>query len=172
MSATRHTCMLIRYTAWANARLFDTLAGLVGSEVASAQPAIFASIIKTLNHAYVVDRIWQAHLESKPHGYTARNTEIQPALPDLRDAQQQIDQWYIACAEGLSETTQNEVVFFKFIDGNEGAMTRAEILLHVANHKTYHRGYVAQMLYQADARPPTMDLPVYLREAATELGKQ
>ena len=39
-----------------------------------------------------------------------------------------------------------------------------EMLLHVVNHKTYHRGYVAQMLYQASVRPPTMDLPVFLRD--------
>ena len=28
-------------------------------------------------------------------------------------------------------------------------MTRRDILLHVANHGTYHRGNVAAMMYQA-----------------------
>ena len=41
----------------------------------------------------------------------------------------------------------------------------SEILLHVANHKTYHRGYVAVVLYQLGGRPPVMDLPVFLRDA-------
>ena len=42
-------------------------------------------------------------------------------------------------------------------------MTRAEILLHVVNHSSYHRGHVGDMLYQSGIEPPTTDLPVYLR---------
>jgi uncharacterized damage-inducible protein DinB len=44
-------------------------------------------------------------------------------------------------------------------------MTRGEILLHVVMHTHYHRGYVAQMIYDVPGcRPPAMDLPVYMRE--------
>jgi uncharacterized damage-inducible protein DinB len=43
-------------------------------------------------------------------------------------------------------------------------MTRAEILLHVVNHNTYHRGFVAEMFYEVPARPPATDLPVFARE--------
>ncbi len=48
-------------------------------------------------------------------------------------------------------------------------MTRGDMLLHVVNHKTYHRGYVADRLYQAGSRPPVMDLPVFLRDAPPTL---
>jgi uncharacterized damage-inducible protein DinB len=48
-------------------------------------------------------------------------------------------------------------------------MRRGDILLHIANHKTYHRGYVADMLYESGLKPPTMDLPVYLRDARPAL---
>jgi uncharacterized damage-inducible protein DinB len=45
--------------------------------------------------------------------------------------------------------------------------------LHVVNHTTYHRGHIAAMMYQMPARPPTTDLPVFLRNAArrTEHGQ-
>ena len=56
---------------------------------------------------------------------------------------------------------------FTLIGGNRGVMTRGEILLHIVNHTTYHRGFVADLMYQVPgARPPTTDLPVYLRETA------
>jgi uncharacterized damage-inducible protein DinB len=45
-------------------------------------------------------------------------------------------------------------------------MTRMEMLQHVVNHTTYHRGFVADLFYQVPARPPTTDLTVYLRDAA------
>ena len=57
----------------------------------------------------------------------------------------------------------HEVVNFTFISGEAGAMSRADILLHVVNHTTYHRGHVAEIMYQTNARPPTTDLPVFLR---------
>ncbi len=160
MTALDNLRMLMRYTAWANTRLFDTLAGLPVDA-----PAL-AGLVKTLNHAYVVDLIWKAHLEGRPHGFRERNTEAQPALQVLREAQAESDRWYIACADGLNEAAHEEVVHFSFVDGGAGALSRGQMLLHIVNHKTYHRGYVAQMLYDMGSKPPVMDLPVFLRDGA------
>jgi uncharacterized damage-inducible protein DinB len=43
-------------------------------------------------------------------------------------------------------------------------MSRRDILLHVVNHTTYHRGHAADILYHLKIFPPTTDLPVFLRE--------
>lgn len=158
MSVLRNLRMLARYTAWANCRLFDTL-----DSVQSDAPAL-PCMVKTLNHAYVVDLIWRAHLEGRPHGFRDRNTNTQPTLEALGEAQMEVDRWYIAYVDGLSEAAHDEVVHFRFVDGGAGAMTRGDMLLHVVNHKTYHRGYVAQMLYDVGSKPPVMDLPVFLRD--------
>lgn len=66
-----------------------------------------------------------------------------------------------------SETAHDEVVHVRLADGGvgAGAMTRGDMLLHVINHKTWHRGYGADMFYQASSRPPAIDLPVFLRDA-------
>jgi uncharacterized damage-inducible protein DinB len=165
MSALRNIRMLTRYTAWANDRLFDALARLPEGEATAKRITGFGNMLHTLNHAYVVDQIWQAHLEQRPHGFKARNTDSHPPLAELRRAQGVLDQWYIRYADILSEAKHDEIVHFTFVDGSPGAMTRGDILLHVVNHKTYHRGYVADMIYQVPARPPTMDLPVFLRDA-------
>ncbi len=164
MPAIRNLRMLTRYTAWANSRLFDALASLPEGQATASRPTGFGNMVNTLSHAYVVDLIWQAHLEGRAHGFGSRNTDTPPGLEELRQAQARIDAWYIRYADGLDDTAHGEVVHFKFVDGGAGAMTRGDMLLHVVNHKTYHRGYVADMLYQAAARPPTMDLPVFLRD--------
>jgi uncharacterized damage-inducible protein DinB len=36
---------------------------------------------------------------------------------------------------------------------------RNRIALHLANHATYHRGYIADMFFRVPAHPPTTDLP-------------
>ena len=153
----------MRYSAWANQRLFAALE-LLPEEVVQARRPGSGGMLRTLNHALVVDRIWQAHLEGRPHGFTARNTPGDPELAELAEAQQGLDRWYVEHAAHLDAARADEVVRFTFVGGGEGAMTRGEILLHVANHKTYHRGYVAEMIYASGARPPTMDLPVFVRD--------
>ncbi|POZ62778.1 DinB family protein [Chromobacterium alticapitis] len=160
--------MLTRYSAWANRRLFDTLAALPSEQLQQPRATIFGTILSTLNHNLVVDRIWQAHLTRQPHGYASRNTEATPSLAELDAAQSDLDRWYVEYADMLDAAGHDEALDFRFVDGGEGRMRRGDMLLHIVNHKNYHRGFVADMLYQIPATPPTTDLPVYLRDAHLE----
>ena len=111
----------------------------------------------------MIDRIFQAHLEGREHGYAARNTTESPPLDDLWRAQQDVDEWYVAWSDRIAEGAVDERVDFKFVGGGEGSMTRGEIVMHIVNHTSYHRGFVADLFYQIPARPPTTDLTVFLR---------
>ena len=155
---------LARYNAWANVLIFDAVAALPEGEATRPRRSVFRNMVHTLNHNYVIALIWQAHLEGREHGFAARNTKDHPPLAALHTQQQAVDQWYVDWADSLTEKSLGEEVSFTLIGGNPGRMTRSEILLHIVNHSTYHRGYVAQMFYQVPARPPTTDLPVFLRE--------
>jgi uncharacterized damage-inducible protein DinB len=152
---------LMRYKAWANELVFDAAARLPEAELTAPRKIVFGSLLRTLNHVYAMDEVWRAHLEGRPHGYSTRNPEACPPLPALRAAQKAMDDWFVGYAD--SPFDENEMVQFRFIGGGPGAMTRRDILLHVANHGTYHRGNVASMMYQAGMPPPTTDLPVFLK---------
>ena len=69
-------------------------------------------------------------------------------------------------AAAQSEATLAEQVRFRFIGGEESTMRRGAILLHVVNHATYHRGWIAEMFFQVPARNPATDLPVFLNDPA------
>jgi len=60
-------------------------------------------------------------------------------------------------------------VSFTFVGGGPGAMTRGQMLLHVINHTSYHRGFAADLFYQVPAKPPTTDLPVFLRDVPQDV---
>jgi len=164
MSALRNIRMLTRYTTWANNRIFDVLAQLPDGEAIKSRPTLFGSMVHTLNHAYVADLIWKAQLLGEPHGFASRNTETAPELAILRENQATIDDWYINYADELSTKLHDELVYFNFVDGGAGVLTRGDILLHAVNHKTFHRGFVVDMLYQVPVSPPSTDLPVFLRD--------
>jgi uncharacterized damage-inducible protein DinB len=154
--------LLARYRLWADRLTFDAVAALPPGEAAKERPTLFKTMIGTLNHTYVVDLIWQAHLEGRDHGFQSRALVLHEDLAELWKAQQAIDQWYVDWSDAQSAQSLDETVRFRFIGGERGAMTRGEVLLHVVNHATYHRGWVAEMFFQVPARSPTTDLPVYL----------
>jgi uncharacterized damage-inducible protein DinB len=165
---THHTArMLARYNAWANKLIFDAVAALPEGEATRERKSLFRNMVHTLNHNYVIDRIWQAHLEGREHGYAARNTPEHPPLAELWRAQQAIDGWYVDWSDAQSDAALGESLNITLIGGNRTVMTRGEILLHIVNHTAYHRGFVADLFYQVPTRPPTTDLPVYLRETRT-----
>ena len=44
-------------------------------------------------------------------------------------------------------------------------MTREDILLHLSNHATYHRGFVSTLMYPFKLNGAANDLTVFLRDA-------
>jgi len=155
---------LTRYNAWANELIFAAVAALPEGEAVKPRRSVFRNMVHTLNHNYVIDRIFQAHLEGRGHDYTARNTPDHPPLTELWRAQQELDRWYVAWSDRIGDTALGEKVKFTFVGGGEGVMTRGEILQHLVNHTSYHRGFVAQMIFDVPARAPTTDFTVFLRD--------
>ena len=156
--------MLTRYNAWANDKFFDAVAALPEGAATQPRQTLFRNIVHTLNHNYVIDRIFQAHLQGRPHEYTARNTPDTPSLEELRIWQQALDRWYVDWSDGITGEALDEKVAFTFVGGGDGLMTRGQILLHLINHTSYHRGFAADLFYQVPAKPPTTDLTVFLRD--------
>ncbi len=159
-----HLQMLVRYKAWANEIVFGCVLDLPEAEIVKVRKTLFNTIGSTLNHIYVVEDIFKAHLEGRPHSYSTRNTPETPRLADLRTKVQMMDQWYINFADSLSGDDMHKVMEFEFVGGGNGRMSRSDILHHIVNHNTYHRGFVADMLYQVPAKQAANDLPVFLRD--------
>lgn len=169
MSALPHLRLLARYKAWADDVIYDAAARLPDGEAEKPRRSVFRNLVHMLNHVYVIDRVFRCHLEGRAHGYTARNTERYPPLPELAQMQREMDRWYVDFADRQAEAALGERVNFEYIGGGAGSMTRGEILLHVVNHATYHRGFVADFFYQGPVRPPATDFTVFLRDARPEL---
>jgi uncharacterized damage-inducible protein DinB len=157
---------LVRYKAWANEILFAEVAKMPEATLIAPQPIVFGNLLRTLNHVFAMDYVWQCHLQGRPHGLTSRNPDHCPPFAEIRKAQHEMDEWYIAYADVLGAATCGEIVEFTFIAGGPGTMTREDILLHAVNHGTYHRGHVAQMM-RPTVPVPITDYPVFLEEHGT-----
>ena len=141
---------LFAYKSWANNQLFNMLATVTAEEHA---PTVHMAI-RMLNHIYVVDRIFQAHLQGEPHGYATTNTEATPELGELQFAVAECDHWFEQYSASVTGAQLRESIPFRFTDGDSGTMTREEMLHHIALHGAYHRGNVGQMIKSIGLAPP------------------
>ena len=140
---------LFKYKAWANAELFAALTALPPEH---ADPLHIC--IRTLNHIYVVDRLFRAHLAGEPRPFDATNTKETPSLDQLWMDVADTDAWYCKYAASLTPQQAAEILDFTFTDGDTGRMSREEILLHVSLHGGYHRGNVGQVMKSISIAPP------------------
>jgi uncharacterized damage-inducible protein DinB len=140
------------------------VSALPGEESTKQRATRFGNMIHTLNHVHVIDLVFQAHLLGRSHGFTSRNTTNHPPIEELRVAVAELDSWYVKYADSLKSYQLQETIQFEVIGGSNGSMTRQEIILHVVNHGTYHRGFVGDMMYQAGVTPDATDFPVFLRD--------
>ena len=145
--------MLTRYNAWANKLIFDAVAALPAGEATKERPTLFKNMVNTLNHLYTVDVIWQAHLEGRDHGIPALKTVLHPELRGPLARASRDGRLVHRLRRRLTEAGLNETVNFTLIGGNAGTMSRGDILLHVVNHTSYHRGWVADMFYEVPSAP-------------------
>lgn len=141
---------LFAQKSWTNRELFDVLATVDEAEHAATRH----TAIRTLNHIYVVDCIFQAHLQGEAHGYTATNTADTPELGQLHFAVAETDLWFERYAGTVADAALGERIHFRFTDGDAGCMTREEMLFHVLTHGAYHRGNVGQLLKGISVAPP------------------
>lgn len=154
---------LFRYKAWANHELLGVLTRLGG-----ASP-IMNLAIKAMSHAYVVDRIFAAHLRREHHGYESANMSVMPALEDLAAEIRKSDREYVDYVTSLRASDLAERIDFTFTDGKPGLMSREEMLMHVITHGTGHRGQVSAVMLLNSLAPATDGFTTYLHaaEAAT-----
>jgi len=159
---------LFAQKSWANRELFDVLASVTSTEHAAS----LHTAIRTLNHIYVVDRIFRAHLLGVQHPYAATNTTETSELGELHFAVAETDLWFEDYVSTIDDPALAQSIAFQFTDGDAGRMTREEMLFHVLTHGAYHRGNVGQILKGISVAPPRDLLTKFLhvREPSRRQG--
>jgi uncharacterized damage-inducible protein DinB len=154
------------YNAWATARVYDAVAGLPAGEAERPRAgAFFHSILGTLNHLLVVDRIWMGRIEGDPPARIVLDETVSEDLAELRALQRAEVERIRAFCGGLDETALSRVVQYSSGDGRAFADPLGRLLAHLFNHQTHHRGQLHALLLEAGAKPPPLDYLYYLRKA-------
>ena len=97
-----HFRMFAAYNRWANEPLYACAAQLSPAALAEPRGAFFGSLLGTLNHLLVADRIWMSRLEGTSPQGTRLNEILHADLPDLQAARCREDQRIIAFMKDLT----------------------------------------------------------------------
>jgi uncharacterized damage-inducible protein DinB len=161
-----HFMLLAAYNRWANTRLYAAVAGLDDAAYRLDRKGFFGSIHGTLNHIMVGDRAWLGRIE----GYGDTPAGLDAILYDdfaaLRAAREAEDERLVRVIDGLNEGAIAAPLSYRNYRGETCSEPLWQVLDHVFNHQTHHRGQAHDMLNQAGIEPPELDLIYFVRETA------
>ncbi|MCO5145902.1 MAG: DinB family protein [Aquamicrobium sp.] len=165
----RHFQMFAAYNRWANAAVYDAAADLSADELARDMGAFFGSLIGTLNHILVADRIWMKRFTGEGTAPAALDTILHSALPVLRVAREAEDARIVEWIDALPDKAfTGRFTYLTVTDMRTISQRLAPALAHFFNHQTHHRGQAHAMVTALGRPSPTLDLVYFQR---TEEGR-
>lgn len=145
--------MLAGYNAWANRQLYDAAADLTPDEFVRETGVFFSSMMGTLNHILVADRIWMKRLTGAGEAPAFLDTILFPDLARLRLAREREDRRIADWIESLDEKAlAGRFTYVTVTDMRTISQRLAPALTHLFNHQTHHRGQ-AHMVLTVLGRP-------------------
>lgn len=156
---------LFAYNRWANRRVLDAAARLSPEQLSRDLGSSFPSVRETLAHVLGGEWIWLSRWRgTSPPGFPESWDLSSLEAARARWAEVEADQR--AFVDGLDEDALDRVVAYRDTRGTPYENPLGQLLRHVVNHSTYHRGQVITLLRQLGAEAVATDLVVYLRERA------
>ena len=150
------------YTAWASQRLIAAAAQLSPEHLHHDFGTAHRDILETLVHIFAADRIWLARLTGAPQSVFV--TDSDRSLTFLQDAWPQLHNNWKEWARSLRNDSVSSALTYKDLKGNEWTQPLWQLVLHVVNHGSHHRGQVSGFLRSLGHTPPILDLVYYYRE--------
>jgi uncharacterized damage-inducible protein DinB len=155
---------LLDFHYWARDRVLEAVAALSPDQYTRDLGGSFKSVRDTLVHLYSAEWAWY----QRWHGISPTaplRFDDYPDVETLRRAWTEHEQKARAHLDALGEEDITRVLNYRLLSGQAGASAFWQMLQHMVNHGSYHRGQVTTMLRQLGATPPkSVDMITYYRE--------
>ncbi len=153
--------LMAAYNSWQNTSLYDAAETLDPAERLADRGAFFGSIQATLNHLLWGDQIWMSRFDGweKPAVSIAGSTGLYADWVALRAARAKADAGIAAWAATLTvERLAQDLTWYSGAAGRELTRPMWQLVAHLFNHQTHHRGQAHGLLTAAGAKPADTDL--------------
>ena len=117
-------------------------------------------VIRIVSHILLAQENWYKRATKQQRDVTVwtvlQRTEIVSRLSNS-------DEKWIDFMKNLNEEDFNEILSYQNLAGDPQQSTFQDVLAHVINHATYHRGQVIYLIRDSGIAPPTTDYIKFAR---------
>jgi uncharacterized damage-inducible protein DinB len=168
---------LASYNRWMNRKLYEAAARLPEEELHRNRGAFFGSIFGTLNHIAIGDILWFKRISGHLPGLAPLMCVDQlpqpmfPATPlcgslaGLAELRTMLDEAIIAFCAAAGPELLNEALEWTSRNGVKSRKVLGDVLVHVFNHQTHHRGQASTLFSQLGVDIGATDLILLLPDA-------
>lgn len=151
------------YNCWANQQMLDCIFNLTDDQIHQTIESSFTSIYKTCLHMWDTEAIWWQRVKLIEN-VVIPSESFSGSITELGNAwSQQSKQWKEWIDLAMPNTLEHE---FSYMTTKKDRFKQPvyEVLLHLFNHQTYHRGQLVTMIRQTGfTKIPGTDFIKYLR---------
>lgn len=134
------------YNTWVNQKLYSTCAQISDADRKRDQGVFFGSIHRTLNHLLLTDRMWLARFKGLTFSVKTLGDELYVDFNELARERVITDAELSALFNNYKESDLDSDLHYISSAGAARCYPLRNVLLHVCNHQTHHRGQVTAMI--------------------------
>jgi uncharacterized damage-inducible protein DinB len=150
----------LRYSGWASRKLIQAIRAVPAPDIEKPVGISHTSLLGTLLHILWADWLWFTRVVEPMEKPPQTRQALETVWPRL------LDQW-VAWGTRADDAELNRLVeYLSLLDGKTARTPAWQIVMHVVNHATLHRGQAMGMLRQMGIDPPHTDLMNFYRELA------
>lgn len=151
------------YDRWANGRILGLVAGLDPEVLRKDLGSSFGSIHGTLVHIISAEWAWLQRWNGTSPKQMFDPADF-PNVGALRERWAQVEKDLQVFLGALTQERLEAGVSYFNLQGQPVTLPLWQLMLHMVNHSSYHRGQVTTMLRQVGAQPVASDLVGFYRE--------
>jgi uncharacterized damage-inducible protein DinB len=144
---------LLEYHYWARDRMLAALEPLTPDQYTRDLGNSFRSIRDTAVHVYAAEWAWYSRWQGESPTSLIKPDTF-PDVASLRPTWIELEAKMRAFLEVMAGRGLDRIIEYRLLSGDPGASPFWQMLQHVVNHATYHRGQITTMLRQIGATPP------------------
>ncbi len=156
------------YNVWANHKIIYTIGQLDPNLWYQKIPSSFDSLYKTILHVWDAESTWFQRMRLHEN-IVVPSASFDPSLKDACNGwiHQSMEWESLIKSEAFDEEVISSKLVYKNSRGEQFHQPVGEVLLHVFNHGTYHRGQLVSMLHALGiTNIPATDFIVWSRVVA------
>jgi uncharacterized damage-inducible protein DinB len=168
---------VIDYNYWARDRVLASAEQLSPEQLSQNLGSSFSSVLDTLVHMHSAEWLWFHRwkgespiigADRKAWEREHRQVHHLASVATIRDAWRPLESDIRAFVHALGSAGLGQAIEYKTVTGQPATAVYWQMIVHVVNHGTYHRGQVATMLRQLAGTPAqSTDMIVFFSDQAT-----